>query len=68
MSWDNMTGNEVTLERNDQILGRMYASGGAITSRGLLQKVPKIKDFCYLLGCSKKEEAKDCKKYDRFSC
>ena len=25
MSWDNMTWNKVTVEGNDQILGRMYA-------------------------------------------
>ena len=25
MSWDNMTWNKVTVESNDQMLGRMYA-------------------------------------------
>ena len=32
------------------------------------RKFLKQRIFLYLLGCSKKEEAKDCKKYDRFSC
>ena len=62
----------LTLVPADQKIGGQFLTPEkkceCVTNRGLLQKVPKIKHFCYLLGCSKKEEAKDCKKYDRFSC